>query len=232
MKIAIIIPMAEEREYYLEHFQLEAKERIGAVEFEHFTHGSNDIYLGLSGIGKVQAAMALTSLLATTKIDLIFLTGSAGSLQENVRVNDLVVADAFAYHDVNAVNAGPYVIGQIPQEPAIYSLANDYREQFVSFLHDEQIAFQSGLIVTGDTFVSTNALKEAIKANFPTALGVEMEGAAMAQVASHFAVPLIGLRAISDNGDDNADFDFDQFVRRVGKTAAQTISKFLDTDIL
>lgn len=232
MKIAIIVPMAEEREYYLEHFNLQAKEQIGAVEFDHFTHGNNDIYLGLSGIGKVQAAMALSGLLATAKIDLIFLTGSAGSLQDNVHVNDLVVADSFAYHDVNAVNAGPYVIGQIPQEPAAYALDNDFRAKFVQFLAEEGIPFQTGLIVTGDTFVSTNEMKAAIKKNFPNALGVEMEGAAIAQVAAHFNVQLVGLRAISDNGDDSADFDFDQFVKRVGKTAAQTISKFLDEDIL
>lgn len=60
------------------------------------------------------------------------------------------------------------------------------------------------------------------------ALGVEMEGAAFAQVARHFKTPLVAMRAISDNGDANADNDFDKFVKEVGAKAAKLISDYVE----
>lgn len=223
--------MAEEREYYVDNFTLDQKVKRGPVEFDHFTYGQNEIFMGLSGIGKVQAAMALTSLLATEKIDLIFISGSAGSLSNTVNVGDLIVASEFAYHDVFATNAGDYVIGQLPSEPARYEMMNPWVTKFRKFLNEREIPFHTGLIVTGDSFVADQETRTRIQNDFPEALGTEMEGAAFAQVAEHFEVPMIGLRAISDNGDENADFDFDQFVKKAGKNAATTIIKFLETDV-
>ena len=99
MKIAIIVPMAEEAEFYRNHFHSENKEMFGSTEFEHFSVNGNDVYLGLSGIGKVQAAMNLSSLLTSVDIDVIFMTGSAGALKEDVHQEDLVLPNAFAYYD-------------------------------------------------------------------------------------------------------------------------------------
>ena len=49
MKIAIIVPMEEEAEFYKKHFKSETKEVFGTTEFDHFSINGNDIYLGLSG---------------------------------------------------------------------------------------------------------------------------------------------------------------------------------------
>lgn len=232
MKIAIIVPMAQEAEYYHKHFPDSEKKVFGSAEFEHFSVNGNDIYLGLSGIGKVNAAMNLTSLLTKEKIDLIFMTGSAGALQKEIQQKDLILPTSFTYHDAHNTLAGDYVEGQIPQEPAKYELNSEARKEFVDFLENEGIEFKEGLIVTGDSFIGSKAQKEAIQQMFPEALGVEMEGAAFAQVANHFGIPLIALRAISDNGDDSAGEDFDVFVKEVGQKAAETISKYLESKVL
>ena len=42
MKIAIIVPMAEEAEFYRNHFHSENKEMFGSTEFEHFSVNGND----------------------------------------------------------------------------------------------------------------------------------------------------------------------------------------------
>ena len=229
MKIAIIVPMSEEAEFYKKHFKSETKERFGTTEFDHFSVNGNDIYLGLSGIGKVNAAMNLTSLLTKEKIDVIFMTGS---LQEDVKRKDLILPDKFMYYDAHNTSAGNYVEGQIPQEPAGYLLNNAFRSKFASYLKEHNIPFKEGLIVTGDSFVASEAQKDEIKKNFSDALGVEMEGAAFAQVARHFNTPLVAIRAISDNGDSNADNDFDKFVKEVGAKAATVISSYLEETVL
>lgn len=232
MKIAIIVPMPQEAEFYGKHFQSESKEMFGTTEFEHFSLNGNDIYLGLSGIGKVNAAMNLASLLTKENIDLIFMTGSAGSLQDDVHRKDLILTNKFMYHDAHNTSAGNYVEGQIPQEPAGYNLNSKARDEFKKYLEKQGIAFKEGMIVTGDSFISSQAQKDEIKKNFPDALGVEMEGAAFAQVAYHFNVPLVAMRAISDNGDENADNDFDKFVKEVGQKAAETITSYLEENVL
>ena len=43
MKIAIIVPMFEEAEFYKKHFKSETKERFGTTEFDHFSVNGNDI---------------------------------------------------------------------------------------------------------------------------------------------------------------------------------------------
>ncbi|MCO6532664.1 5'-methylthioadenosine/adenosylhomocysteine nucleosidase [Lactobacillus sp.] len=228
MKIAIIVPMEIEAEYYHKYFHSGSKEMFGSTLFEHFCVNHNDIYIGLSGIGKVQAAMNLASLLSKVDIDLIFMTGSAGSLQAKVHKEDLILANAFAYHDAHNTLAGDYVEGQIPGEPAVFKLDSPARKRFATFLEQQNVKFQEGLIVTGDSFIGSEEQKEAIKANFATALGVEMEGAAFAQVAAHFNKPLVAMRAISDNGDNDANEDFDHFAQKVGAKAAKLICAYLE----
>ncbi|MBA1394169.1 5'-methylthioadenosine/adenosylhomocysteine nucleosidase, partial [Lactobacillus sp. XV13L] len=49
MKIAIIVPMAIEAEYYRKYFRSGKKEMFGSTVFEHFCVKNNDVYLGLSG---------------------------------------------------------------------------------------------------------------------------------------------------------------------------------------
>lgn len=228
MKIAIVVPMPEEAEFYRHYFHAGVKKQFGATVFTHFRVGKNDIFLGLSGIGKVNAAMNLASLLTAEKINLIFMTGSAGSLQADIHRKDLILVNSFAYYDAHNTKAGNYVEGQIPREPARYVLASPQREQFAAYLKKSSIAFREGLVVTGDSFISSAAQKEAIKKNFPEALGCEMEGAAFAQVAYHFQTPLVALRAISDNGDQKASADFSQFVQEVGAKAAKLICGYIE----
>ena len=228
MKIAIIVPMAEEAEYYRNHFHTENKEMFGSTEFEHFSVNGNDIYLGLSGIGKVQAAMNLASLLSNVDVDVIFMTGSAGALAEDVHQEDLILPSSFMYYDAHNTAAGDYVEGQIPQQPAQFVLDSQQRAAFAKYLKEQNVAFREGLVVTGDSFIASTKQKEEIKQTFPNALACEMEGAAFAQVAYAFNKPLVAMRAISDNGDGSASEDFDVFVKKVGAKAAELITNYVE----
>lgn len=228
MKIALIVPMAQEAKFYQQHFAQGSVEHFGVTDFEHLKVNNNDLYLALSGIGKVNAAMNLTSLLSQVDIDLIIMTGSAGALANDVRQEDLVLAQDFAYYDAHNTAAGDYVEGQIPQQPARFKLDSPDRTKFADFLKQKKIAFREGLVVTGDSFIASQKQKDEIKKNFPQALCCEMEGAAFAQVAFAFKKPLIAVRAISDNGNGQAGEDFDVFVEKVGAQAAQLISEYLE----
>jgi adenosylhomocysteine nucleosidase len=82
-------------------------------------------------------------------------------------------------------------------------------------LHVHSPKVHSGLVVSGDRFVSTSSESQALQQRLPLALAVEMEGAAVAQVCHDYDVPFAAVRTISDRADDAATTDFSRFIHEV-----------------
>ena len=68
----------------------------------------------------------------------------------------------------------------------------------------------AGVIASGDRFFACRHEIARLREELPDVAAVEMEGAAVAQVAHDFGVPLTVIRTISDAGDDDAGDDFSQ----------------------
>lgn len=86
---------------------------------------------------------------------------------------------------------------------------------------------KTGLVVTGDQFVSSDEAIAQIKAIYPEALCCEMEGAAIAQAAYQLKTPFVIVRAMSDNGNGEAAQSFDEFIIDAGKRSAKMIRALL-----
>ncbi|MBS9337164.1 5'-methylthioadenosine/adenosylhomocysteine nucleosidase [Fructobacillus parabroussonetiae] len=222
MKIGIITPMAEEKKALTE--ALEDAEVVSFSDLEVLVgcYQNQDVFLAESGIGKVAAATATTILTQIFDVDLVINTGSAGALQTDLAIGDLVIGQELAYFDAD-VTAFGYEYGQLPAQPARFTADDDLVGAFKQ-LTDAR----AGLIVSGDTFVQQSK-KEAIKENFPDALLAEMEGAAVAQVASRFQTPFIVLRGVSDQADGESDVDFDDYVVQAGQKSAELLLAYLNT---
>ena len=54
-----------------------------------------------------------------------------------------------------------------------------------------------------------------------------MEGGALAQVAGHFGVPWLEIRALSDLAGKDSRFDFARFVEEVAQTSARILRQLL-----
>jgi len=72
---------------------------------------------------------------------------------------------------------------------------------------------QTGLICTGDQFITEAIGLQTIKRNFPKALAVDMESAAMAHICYQRNIPFASIRVVSDTPDKETDnqtqyFDF------------------------
>jgi hypothetical protein len=72
-----------------------------------------------------------------------------------------------------------------------------------------------GLIASGDQFFASTEAIEALRADLPDVLCVEMEGAAVAQVCHEYGAPVCVIRTISDTADHAAHLDFPRFLSRV-----------------
>ena len=62
-----------------------------------------------------------------------------------------------------------------------------------------------GTVATGDAIIAESGRKGAILATFPHAVCVDMETAAVAQVAESCSIPWAAVRIISDQADDSVE---------------------------
>ncbi len=226
MKIGIIGAMEEEILLLKSKMSNKKEWTEAKADFIEGQIGEIEVVLVRCGIGKVNAALTTTLLLAKHDIDLIVNTGSAGGIGVGLHVGDVVIASEMAYHDVDATVFG-YSIGQVPQMPARYIANRGIIEKTITAAKKTGLTPVKGLIVTSDSFIASQAQTDVILSNFPDALASEMEGAAIAQVCYQFDVPFVIIRAMSDVADEEAGVSFDEFIIEAGKKSAEMVLELI-----
>ena len=223
MKIAVIGAMEQEVEALRLAIENPQTSVIANSEYTEGTYAGHDVVLLKSGIGKVNAAMSTAILLHHFKPDAVINTGSAGGFDSLLEVGAIVISDEVRHHDVD-VTAFGYEMGQVPQLPAAFMSDSKLRklaEEAVEELGQHQ--FASGLIATGDSFMSDPARVESVRTHFPHMKAVEMEAAAVAQVCHQFDVPFVVIRALSDIAGKESSISFDEFLPTAAEHSTQIV---------
>ena len=200
---------------------------IAHVKFYRGQLNGHEVVLTQSGIGKVNVAISTTLLIHEFKPDVIINTGSAGALDGELNVGNVVVSESVAYHDADAQAFG-YELGQIPQMPAQYAADVKLLELTTEAIEAQSLTAQKGLIVSGDSFIGTNTQRETIRVAFPEALAVEMEATAIAQTCYQFNVPFIITRAISDLANGEAELSFEAFLKKAAQSSSQVVENLVN----
>jgi adenosylhomocysteine nucleosidase len=228
MTIAIVSAMHEELAAVLALMPDEKKQQAAGREFwVGHLHGQKVVAV-LSRIGKVAAATTATALIERFQVRRIVFTGVAGGLSPGVEVGDVVVADSFLQHDLDASPIFPryevplYGTSYFATDPLLTGqLARAARAAL------PRVVLHRGLVVSGDRFVSTTAESQALQLALPQALAVEMEGAAIAQVCHDYGIPFAAVRTISDRADDEAHVDFTRFIQEVASRHSAAVVEAL-----
>ena len=232
-RIALVSAMHEELAAVLARMPDEHKTVVAGREFWLGHWHGHEVVAVLSRIGKVAAATTTTVLLERFDVDRVLFTGTAGGLSSRVRVGDVVVAQEFLQHDMDASPLFPRhevpltgqarfaadpLLTQVLAQAAPLALQELVQQVPKSQWLDIDLPaarMHQGLIVSGDRFVATSAESNALQSELPDALCVEMEGAAVAQVCHDYGVPLAAIRTVSDRADDAAHVDFMRFIRHI-----------------
>jgi adenosylhomocysteine nucleosidase len=219
-----LLAVGHESRPLLRKMQVEAKIRHGMATFYQGNCQGQKVVLAKMAMGKVNAAMAVQSLIDLFDAAPLILSGTAGAVAPEVEIGDVVIGARVIPHDalvylseevkfcgvvasdgqgrrgwVRALQADPHLV------QAALSAGKDLLWPRRS---GKRIpAVQVGTIVTGDQVIFSQAKKEWLHRTFE-ALAVEMEGAAMAQVAAANDRPWLVVRAISDQADASTGFDF------------------------
>lgn len=191
------------------------------------TLNGKNIVLIQSGIGKVNASIITALMLERYDIDYVINTGVAGAMGENLKVTDMVVSTSVAHHDVDATNFG-YRYGQVPGLPEAYiSDENLVRRALDALSLNDEINGASGLVVSGDSFIDSNAEKEHIFKHFPKAMCVDMESSSIAQTCWQFNTPFVIIRSMSDSANDAADMNYEEFLAKACVHSSEVVKSLL-----
>ncbi|MDP3535638.1 MAG: 5'-methylthioadenosine/S-adenosylhomocysteine nucleosidase [Halomonas sp.] len=227
-RIGIIGAMAQE--VNLLASQLENAERYEHAGFVFYTgtrYGLEVVVLQ-SGIGKVNAAVGTAILLERHQPDAVINTGSAGGFATDLNIGDVIISDEVRHHDVDAVVFG-YELGQVPGMPAAYQADKQLRDLARGAIAAlGEVNVREGLIATGDAFMAYPERVATTRAQFPTMLAVEMEGAAIAQTCHLYGCPFVVIRALSDipgSGDNH--LSFEQFLDIAADHSSRMVDQML-----
>ncbi len=213
----------------LKELMTEKEERIiSGTVFTKGKLGDKDIVVTVCGEGKVNAAMSAQTMCLAFSPDIIINTGVAGGLADGLKIGDIVVATSVVEHDMDMSPLG-FQKGYICGVDGIYM---DCDANIVDILSDSVsscgISYKTGVIASGDQFISDNDKKEWLKETF-NAYACEMEGGAIGHVCVRNNIPFGVLRAISDGGDDEASMSFPEFAALAARNSIEVMKKFLES---
>ena len=196
------------------------------------------ISVAWSGWGKVSAARAATRLISSPfqnkLIDLLIFTGVAGSANLSINQWDIVIPNELIQHDMDARPLyDKYVIPAL-REAKIKS-STSWVKWSTSVLKESiaknqirpYLKVKNGLVATGDQFIASKIVIENLSKELPGLSAVEMEGAAVAQVAVQEGIPWLIIRVISDGADNSAQKNFIEFLEKYEKCSWDLINALL-----
>ena len=179
-----------------------------------------------SGIGKVFAAVAAEILAVVYEVDALINTGVGGGITDSLEIGDIVLATSLVQHDMDTSPLGDPV-GLISGINVINLPCDEgLTGKLLAAMDELGYPHRRGIIASGDQFICDRDKKERIASLFNASV-CEMEGAAIAQVAYVNRIPCAVLRAISDNGDEEASVDYPTFVAEASVRSASVLRVFL-----
>ena len=190
------------------------------------------VCLGMTGIGKVNAAVSATQMCERTAPSALVFTGVAGGLDPSLDIGDVVIGETLIQHDAGVLGddgIATYQAGHIPffnpTDEFGFRPSDRLRDAVRRVVTDApsdlipgRITF--GTILTGDQFLESDRERQRLWDQF-SAQAIEMEGAAVAQGAARYDIDHLAIRTLSDRAGQTSSVDFREFLDRV---AHQTVA--------
>jgi len=168
--------------------------------------GGLNVLLIQSGIGPDKARVGAQHLLAGASWDVIISTGFAGDLGSGPIGSILIGHDAMCWPlmTTDAVSTPPRILCH-----------PDWVKTALSIDWIGQGLLRNGLFVSVD-HILTHSIDKQTLGTSTGAMGVDMESAAIGEVAQKNNLPFLIIRAISDGADEDLPVDFNLFLKPSG----------------
>lgn len=221
--IAILAAMQKEADELLK-LGCDVKEKVlSGKKFYELKLADKEVVLALTGVGKGSAVLATSILLNHYSIDALLNIGTAGGLDENEEVLDIVVSDSVVQHDFDTSPIdGDEGYGLFFK--ADENLINIVRQ----VMQDMHFRAHVGMVASGDQFIAEQAQIDRILTRFPKAICAEMEAGGIAQAAACYNVPFVVIRSLSDIAvKEGSHMDFIEYVSVASERSARFCEKIV-----
>jgi adenosylhomocysteine nucleosidase len=237
--IGILCATPEELAALRSRLHLDAgSERHGPTRVFRGTHAGEPLALAQCGIGKVNAAAAATLLLSRFEAHVLAFSGVAGSLDPDLAVGSVLLADRLAIHDYGMVEARaftPVAYGVIPiGAPRLRALTPVPAEVAQTLVRLAERAaprlphpVRLGGVVTADYFLNCGETRQDLRRGFG-AEAIDMESGAVAEVARAWGVPLYVVRTVSDLAGEESHLAYPQMAAMAAANSAVCIEALLE----
>ena len=191
-------------------------------------YGGVEYHKGTLAGKQVVVCCAATTQVLITKFgaEKIIFSGIAGNMTSKIGIGDVVIGKTVLYHDaqLDMICQNPPFLKEYTGDPELIAAAE-------AACAEAGVKALVGKIATGDLFVGDSETKAAIEAKCAPDC-VEMEGAAVSQIAAKNGVPCVILRAMSDNADESGyevlvvkQFSITEYVATATKIVAAMVEK-------
>lgn len=186
------------------------------------------LVLAVGGVGKVAAAMTAQFLCDVFQPSALICIGLAGAIGGTGKRGEVIVADGAVQHDLDARPLTTQK-GEVPGlgsglfEADARITHNLFHAARASVERPEIV--REGLMLTGDQIIASAGVRDRLVAEFPGAACVDMETAAVAQVAIQNGLPWGAVRITSDSADET--FDLEEVLEFGAKTAGELFDRII-----
>lgn len=233
MTIGIICATKEEAAGFIDGLEAVAPRAIGPLAIHYLSDGEEAIILAISGMGKVNAAIAAVTLIQKYRCGTLVVCGVAGRIQDMDLANVGIVVEC-AQHD--------YGVMLGPSEFLMVKPGTVKSTDSPNFLLDQELEERLNILFAGrqDVFpaklASGDAFLAVARSDLPSRLQgyhlVDMETAAIAQVAEAFGARWLAIRSVSDSVSEASVETFEAEVTKAGVLASDIVLEILQADII
>ncbi|HDH57346.1 MAG TPA: hypothetical protein ENF16_01935 [Bacteroidetes bacterium] len=211
MNIAISAAHAMEFSTFRRYMGRVQKLPLGSWQHYLWLHQGNRVILLETGIGPERAAGAIKTLLKTYKIDCMINFGSAGMINENLKLGDAFLADEIA----------DATTGKVLKTNA------QITEAISAFLCERNKRFSRGRLLTSPEPVVKRSHRVRLAEQHQVD-AVDMEAFALAQFALRAKIPFASLKMISDRANALTRLEFWKNLPLVDRNLGKLMYGFLE----
>jgi len=222
MKIGLLIAIERELDAFLQSGEERTEETAAGRTVYKTRMEGHDICAVKSGCGEIDAAAATMLLIVQYGCEAILNFGVTGALEEDLKVEDLFVAEKAWHYDFDVTPFSDCVkVGQYEEYPDEFIPLD---AGLVKLVTEKIPGIRKITVASGDKFVEDRAEKLRLRA---AGCGVcEMELAGIARTCERSGVKCLSVKCISDAFDGNG-ADFEKNVRASAARAFAVIREVL-----
>ena len=169
------------------------------------TIANNDIVIACSGMGKVNSSACTQMLISNYEVERIVNVGIAGSLNDEIVVDNIVISSDALCYDFDLSEVG-CLVGYVPGLGTLTYKSDEKMLQTATEIGTKLFSkakIRVGRFLSGDKFVASDDMRKKLHQMFNGAC-VDMESGSIAQISYINNVPYLVIRGISDGADSNA----------------------------